>query len=159
MRFAQPLVIRVFSSDISAWWQHDLPLSFCDGDHLDLKDLFRAHLPTRAFPVHLEFSHARDNASFFHAADQLAQLGAQMHQTPSFNTAYEDYLAHSQLVEARQQLLLDIVLERDKVAKSKKLLNMPNEIGAAFPVTHRIIQIHHLVLSPIMTPLVLHRII
>ena len=122
LRFAQPLVIRVFSSDISAWWQHDLPLSFCDGDHLDLKDLFRAHLPTRAFPVHLEFSHARDNASFFHAADQLAQLGAQMHQTPSFNTAYEDYLAHSQLVEARQQLLLDIVLERDKVAKSKKLL-------------------------------------
>ena len=45
-----------------------------------------------------------------------------MHRAPSFDTAFEDYLDRFQLIQARQKLLLDTVLERDSVAKSKTLL-------------------------------------
>ena len=63
LRFAQPLIVRVFSSELDAWWHHDFPLSFRDGDHLDLQQLFRAHIPTREFPVRLELSQVRDTVS------------------------------------------------------------------------------------------------
>lgn len=45
-----------------------------------------------------------------------------MRRTPAFDAAFQDYSEHSHVVQARQQMLLDIVLERDRFAKAHKLL-------------------------------------
>ena len=121
---ARPLHIFCDSSYvISVWesWRASVPLPF-DGDNLDVISAIFQVLTDRSSPVIVSKVEAHSECQLNDAADAAAKQGARVHHTAAFLEARADFWKHRDAVVSRQRLMLEIVLERGRVAKSEKLL-------------------------------------
>ena len=106
---------------ISVWETASQP-SLLDGDNLDLVSAIHFQLRSRDCLVLVPKVEAHSGCLLNDAADAAAKEGARMRYTPAFLHARKAYWQHRAAVVARQRMMLEIVLERARVANRERLL-------------------------------------
>ena len=126
---ARPLHIFSDSSYVlNTWdsWLASRPLPL-DGDNLDVISAIYRVLTDRCSDVIVSKVEGHSEYQLNDAADAAAKQGARVHHTAAFLEARADFWKHRDAVVSRQRLMLEIVLERGRVAKSEKLLTFSKD--------------------------------
>ena len=127
----RPLRVFTDSTCVISVWETANQSSLVDGDNLDLISAIHSQLRSRDCPVLVSKVEAHSGCLRNDAADAAAKEGARVHHTPAFLHARKAYWQHRATVVARQRMMLEIVLERARVAKREKLLTYESQSSAA----------------------------
>ena len=127
-------VVQLFSSFVN---RTPLPL---DGDNLDISRKVLAVLAVRASEVRVVKVKGHSSNPLNDAADCAAKSGASVHHTDSFLSARRAYWNLRKLAVSRQRLLVSILVERCRIAKSKHLLSFSksSRVQSSSPVTRTV---------------------
>lgn len=127
-----------------------------DGDHLAIVCQIHDLLATRNnYPI-VSFCNSPLHHNSLAAAKLAAAFGVQSNLPDHYNSAFAEYCTHSNLVYARQTMMLNIILDREAFARENKLLTFAlrpsaNQLPSPERLISRSQNAHTLIVSRVLT--------
>ena len=119
---------------LQVWQSHGKPLS--DGDNHDVIFAIHSVLSSRGADVFVSKVEGDSGSLLNDAADASPKAGARKHHTVEYLAARKSCWQHRDCVVTRRRLMLEIILERARVAKVRKLLTyaVPSDVRSSAPL-------------------------